>query len=96
MMMMMMAGGGVRGPPPPQARRITGSRIAMASETRGELVSRGAGAMPVGRAMTRTGPANSDIPSDRNAHEVQGASFFSLFFLSFLSSLCFKVSVPLF
>lgn len=86
-MMMMMAGGEVSGPLPPQAGRITGSRIAMASGTHGELVSGGAGAMLGRRAATRTGPASSDIPRDRNAHEDQGdfCLFGRLFSLKFLS-----------
>lgn len=91
MMMMMMAGGEVSGPLQPQAGRITGSRIAMASGTHGELVSGGARATPGEQAATRTGPASSDIPRDRNAREVQGA-----FLFLFLSSLfALKISVPL-
>lgn len=72
---MMMAGGGASGPPAPRGRRITGSRIAMASGTHGEIASGGAGATRRGRAATRSGPAGSDIPRDRNAPEVQAFYF---------------------
>lgn len=77
----MTARGEVSGPQPPQAGRITGSRTAMASGTHGELVTGGAGATLEGRAATRTGPASSDIPRDRNAREIQGAVLSSLFAL---------------
>lgn len=77
----MTARGEVSGPLPPQAGRITGSRIVMASGTHGELVTGGAGATLEGRAATRTGPASSDIPRDRNAREIQGAVLSSLFAL---------------
>lgn len=85
----MAEGGEVSGRLPPQAGRIIGSRIAMVSGTHGELASGGAEAMLVGRAATRSVPASSDIPRDRNVHEVQGAFVFFL-----VSSLSFKIFSP--
>lgn len=79
-----MGGGEVSGPLQPQAGRIIGSRTAMAIGTRRELVSGGAGAMLGGRAATRTGPASSDIPRDRNVHKVQGFPFVLFVLLSLL------------